>query len=214
MPMKRQHPSHDHVTDEHVMSGQLALDLTIPATAGTEVAGEKSRSRARLLSSAHTSVPGHSEVKKNFGLRTVEGPPIDYKFARNIARSAEHLVAFDILQRGLDVFVAAEGLPYDLVADIGGLRRIQVKSSQAIERPQGNYNYEVYIFKTRKADGIQRYRDTTDLMAFVAVDRKLIFYLKPRRLMGGQFRLKAVRMTEFYCRLSWQSATSDWMEVV
>jgi hypothetical protein len=189
---------------DHVLQSHKVNDLFDFAKSD---AGEKIASRARLVIPAHTTSLGIVEVEKNIGPETV-----DYKFFRNIARSAEHLVAFDLLQRGIDTFVAAEGLPYDLVANIGGgLRRVQVKSTQQADRPVSGYSYEVYRFKTRHRS-LQRYREDADLFAFVAIDRKLIFYQRTIRFVGTEFRLKASRFTEFHCRLSWRSSTHDWLE--
>jgi hypothetical protein len=135
----------------------------------------------------------------------------DYFRERNLARAAEHLVCFDILRRGMTAFISAEGLPYDVVGDIGGLRRIQVKSTRVTQRPSNGYDYSVYRFKHGKGSGsLQKYVGETDLLAFVAMDRRLIMYTRPENIPGFEFRIYPSEMTEERCELSWSEAIRGW----
>lgn len=142
-----------------------------------------------------------------------ERADLSHQHRRRLARSAEHLVCCDVLERGFDALIAAEGLPYDVVADIGGLRRIQVKSTLLRNRPVAvngkEYDYEVYRFKS-KVDLREKYVGSVDLMAFVALDPKLILYMRPEQLDGGEVRINPIRMGRDFCDLSWTDAIRGW----
>ena len=49
-----------------------------------------------------------------------------------VAKAGEFLTAFELTARGFDVSVAAEGLPYDLVAQIAG-RKMPLRQSEAVQ---------------------------------------------------------------------------------
>ena len=61
-----------------------------------------------------------------------------------VAKAGEFLAAFELTARGFDVSIAAEGLPYDLVAQIADrLLRVQVKTAM---QPVWD---ERYVFHTQ-----------------------------------------------------------------
>jgi hypothetical protein len=56
-----------------------------------------------------------------------------------LGRAAEHLVCADLLLDGWAAYPTAQGMPYDLVVDIGArLIRLQVKSTFYPKNPQPN----------------------------------------------------------------------------
>lgn len=97
-------------------------------------------------------------------------------------KAAEHLVVADLLLNGFQAYLSDQGLPYDVVLDVGGrLLKVQVKSTlkqravpqRALERPG-------YLFNHKRAGkgGVRQYiGNEFDLFAFVALDVRCIAYL-------------------------------------
>lgn len=107
--------------------------------------------------------------------------------ANTCGRAGEHLVCADILARGYECFIAEGRLPYDVVADIcGRMVRIQVKTTSGIKAcPQRKNHTPVYMWNARKFGKGSRhsYAETdADLVAYVALDRKLIAYRTSERI--------------------------------
>lgn len=104
-----------------------------------------------------------------------------------LGTAGEHLVCADLLCRGHRAFMSAAGLPYDVVADIGGkLVRIAVKStSKPKERPGragSKFRYRFMLFRAaRHSSGEysrQLYtRAECDVIAMVALDTKRVAYM-------------------------------------
>ena len=99
-----------------------------------------------------------------------------------IGKAAEHLVCADLIMSGYRAFLSDQGLPYDILVDIGGsLLRVQVKST----RKPKNHDPKTrstpgYFFHLRRAGkgGRRRYPENAfDLYALVALDRNAIAYL-------------------------------------
>lgn len=103
-------------------------------------------------------------------------------------RIGEHLVAADILIQGYDCFHAAQGMPYDLVADIGGrLIKVQVKTTlRARNIPQRKTPTPAYCFRIRHGKGAwHNYAPgEVDLFAMVCIEDRLIGYIAPSNLPG------------------------------
>lgn len=107
--------------------------------------------------------------------------------ANTCGRAGEHLVCADILSRGYECFIAEGRLPYDLVADINGkMVRIQVKTTGGIKPcPQRKNHTPVYMWNARKFGKGSRHSYTptdTDLVAYVALDRRVIAYRTSERI--------------------------------
>lgn len=133
----------------------------------------------------------------------------DYRIERNLARAAEYLVAFDISRRGFDCFPVGEGLRYDLIADIGGLRRIQVKMNRrATFRAPGSIS-QSYTFGNKH--DLQSYLADADLMAFVAMDRHQVIYIAPSSIRRASLHIPASIMTPEAGDVSWVDATRGWL---
>lgn len=98
-----------------------------------------------------------------------------------MGRAAEHLVCADLLLEGWSAYPTAQGMPYDLVVDVGQrLIRLQVKSTFYPKNPQPTSRANpAYFFQIRRAGrGAARlYRvNEFDGYALVALDRRLIAY--------------------------------------
>lgn len=92
--------------------------------------------------------------------------------------SAEYLVASDLTKQGYAVSTAAEGLPYDLLVDVGvKVLRVQVKSTKGLRASNPNKSTARYIFRISKIKGNQYTKNSFDIIAFVASDIGLVGYL-------------------------------------
>lgn len=109
-----------------------------------------------------------------------------YQRAIEIGAAGEHLVCADILLVGYRAYQAAQGLPYDVVADVGGqLIRIAVKATLAPRRrphrEASRICYQFSIGRSRRLNsGKTEQRAYTaadvDMIALVAPDVKKIAY--------------------------------------
>lgn len=129
---------------------------------------------------------------------------LDYRAERNLARAAEFLVAYDISRRGWDCYSVGESLRYDLIADIGGLRRVQVKMNRRARTMAVHGQQAGYLFGKGSGD-LRAYVGDVDLFAFVAMDRKLILYAAPATMVRAHFWISGSAMTASRCDLSWEA---------
>ena len=97
-------------------------------------------------------------------------------------KAAEHLVVADLLLNGFQAYLSDQGLPYDVVLNVGGrLRKVQVKSTikqRAV--PQRTLERPGYLFNHKRSGkgGLRRYiGNEFDLFAFVALDIRCIAYM-------------------------------------
>lgn len=103
-----------------------------------------------------------------------------------IGTAAEYLVCADLIMAGYRAFPAAQGLAYDVILDVDGrLIRVSVKSAgRAAERPSRENSRLCYQFgatrNKRNSQGKTSARPytaaDTDMMAFVALDIRLVAY--------------------------------------
>lgn len=98
-----------------------------------------------------------------------------------IGRAGEHLVMADLLLNGWVAYPTSQGVPYDVAVDIGDrVIRVQVKSTKMPKSSASlNRGTPLYVFNTRRAGkgGRRRYSaDDFDVLALVALDRRLIAY--------------------------------------
>jgi hypothetical protein len=117
--------------------------------------------------------------------------------------AAQHLAAFDILMKGHFCSVSAEQLPYDLIADINGLRRIQVKCRNfALYR--GPTSLEaMYDFHGLAPEG-------NDLFAFVAMPERMVMYRLASTVHASSVTIPQREMTEEAALRSWKMAIKGW----
>lgn len=106
--------------------------------------------------------------------------------AMDIGKAAEHLVCADLLLSGYQAFLSDQGLPYDLLVDVGGrLIRVQVKATQSARNAnmKGRAANMVYVFNVRTRGS--RYNPKRenlsekhcDLVALVATDIRTVAYM-------------------------------------
>lgn len=139
----------------------------------------------------------------------------------NLARAAEHLVAFDILQRNWACSIAAEGLRYDLIAEVGSPRRIQVKMSLRPNFRNPGVSKPYHKFgqthggrrpngKRRPGHRLSDYQNDIDLFAFVAFDKKCVLYALPHAIQTNSLKIAAADFTQERSSLSWSEALRFW----
>ena len=128
-------------------------------------------------------------------------------------RAAEYLVAADLCLAGYDCCLSAEGTRYDLIAEFSSrLIKIQVKSTRGVrsDKDGGLKTKTGYIFKPKTGvpGGFKSYRDSIDIMAFVALDLRLIIYQAAFRVPYSLI-LPAVHFTPERSAMSLESAIQD-----
>jgi hypothetical protein len=99
-----------------------------------------------------------------------------------LGKAAEHLVCADLILQGYRAFLSDQGLPYDVLVDVGErFVRIQVKATRGPKNPDPRTRASKgYFFHLRRAGkrGRRRYpADAFDIYALVAMDRRIIAYL-------------------------------------
>ena len=102
-----------------------------------------------------------------------------------IGRAGEYLVLADLLLNGWVAYPTSQGVPYDVVVDIGErIIRVQVKSTLTSKSGASmKRGSPLYLFNIRRAGkgGKRRYgKDDFDVFALVALDRRLIGYYPMR----------------------------------
>lgn len=142
------------------------------------------------------------------GPEEAEASVSDYRVERNLARAAEYFVAYDICRRGFDCFTVGEGLRYDLIADVGGVRRIQVKSNRrAVHRGAGSIS-KSYTFGSKQ--DLREYVGDADLLAFVGMDCLTVLYAVPNQIRRANLHVGASMMTAEASDLSWAEVARTW----
>jgi hypothetical protein len=96
-------------------------------------------------------------------------------------KAAEHLVCCDLLLKGYNAFLSDQGLPYDIIVDLGSrILRVQVKGTRQPKNPMpGHRLSDGYFFNVRRAGkrGTRIYGDNEfDMYALVALDIHAIAY--------------------------------------
>ena len=143
-------------------------------------------------------------------------------------RAGEYLVLADLLLSGWVAYPTSQGVPYDVVVDIGKrIIRIQVKSTLLPKSPEAlRRGTPLYMFHTRRTGkaGTRRYgADDFDMLALVGLDRRLVAYFPFResrndcigiRVPGicygkGGVRYRQFDEASFDRALSWVLADSE-----
>jgi hypothetical protein len=95
-----------------------------------------------------------------------------------LAKAGEYLAAFELMVRGISVTVAAEGLPYDLLADHdGGIARVQVKTASS-PRDRGQYCFDLKCGSHKANKRSTQYGpENIDLFAVVALDIRRVAFV-------------------------------------
>lgn len=107
--------------------------------------------------------------------------------ALDLGKAAEHLVCADLMLAGYRVFLSDQGLPYDLLVDLGGrFIRVQVKSTCRPKNAnaQGRSPNMVYVFNVRRrgknSKGERLSSKHCDVVALVALDTRTVAYMPIR----------------------------------
>lgn len=108
-------------------------------------------------------------------------------------KAAEHLVCYDLLCMGHDAFLADQGLPYDVLLDLGQrVIRVQVKSTQSPIKVRESVCYNFSASYSGKRGKKYTSMSDFDMLALVALDCRKIAYLLPTECEGTtRGRLKA-----------------------
>lgn len=150
-----------------------------------------------------------------------EEPNDGYRLIHNLARAAEHFVAANILERNWSCSIAAEGLRYDLIAEVGLPRRVQVKMAlrpRFRNSERGNIYYHFgqgfgglrHNGKRRIGDNLSAYKGAIDLFAFVAMDRRSILYVSPTSIPTKTVKIEASEFSKERENFSWAEALRAW----
>ncbi|HYF40895.1 MAG TPA: group I intron-associated PD-(D/E)XK endonuclease [Ramlibacter sp.] len=107
--------------------------------------------------------------------------------AIEIGTAGEHIVCADLILAGYRASIAAQGLPYDVIADINGwVLRIAVKSTlRATKRPEregARICYQFCATRTKRDSkgktSARRYTPAdADIVAFVGLDKRCVAYV-------------------------------------
>lgn len=125
------------------------------------------------------SDPFHNIPKGHFGAILA-----DPSRALDLGKAAEHLVCADLMLAGHRVFLSDQGLPYDLLVDLGDrFVRVQVKSTCRPKNAnaKGRAANIVYVFHARRrgknGKGVRLSVSHCDVIALVALDTRVIAYM-------------------------------------
>lgn len=99
-----------------------------------------------------------------------------------IGKAGEYLVCADLILNGYVAYPSEQGLPYDVVLDIGDrLLKVQVKTTRTHKQtPQRVNNSNTYAFNVKRRGKLNREVHTTtscDLFALVALDQRIVGYI-------------------------------------
>jgi hypothetical protein len=106
-------------------------------------------------------------------------------------KAAEHFVCCDLILQGYSAFLADQGLPYDVLVDMGSsIARVQVKGTLSTKTYGKAVN--VYRFGTRRSKGARKIMDTSiaDCFAFVALDILSVAYWPMQKMLSSQGGVK------------------------
>lgn len=102
----------------------------------------------------------------------------------SIGKAAEHFVCADLMLAGYRVFLSDQGLPYDLLVDLGSrFIRVQVKATLKPKNAnaKGRAPNTVYVFHVRRrgkhSKGERLSDKHCDVVALVALDTRVVAYM-------------------------------------
>lgn len=99
-----------------------------------------------------------------------------------IGKAGEYLVCADLILKGHIAYPSEQGLPYDVVLDVGSrLFKVQVKTTRTHKyAPQRVNNINTYAFNVKRRGKLNRgvhTESSCDLFALVALDEKIVGYI-------------------------------------
>ncbi len=118
-----------------------------------------------------------------------------------IGKAGEYLVCVDLIKRGYVAYPSEQGLPYDVVLDMGGeLIKVQVKTTRTHKQtPQRVSNSNTYAFNIKRCGKKNKSNHTSEschIFALVALDESTIGYMKNEDIKQTMFfRVESMRGT-------------------
>lgn len=101
--------------------------------------------------------------------------------ALEVGKAAEHLVCADLILAGYRAFLSDQGLPYDILVDLGNrLIKVQVKATYEPKKVEGINWTKKYTWNVRRAGkgGTRKIAgDEFHILALVALDIRKIAYI-------------------------------------
>ena len=115
-----------------------------------------------------------------------------------IGKAGEHLVCFDLIRQGYNAFLSDQGLPYDVIVDVGGFpKRIQVKTTQktiSYEKAIGVYRFGLCRGRGNRGR-FALANGSVDGFAFVALDIMKIAYLTVDEVTSTNASIRHIKQT-------------------
>lgn len=114
-------------------------------------------------------------------------------------KAGEYLVCAELILRGHTAFLSEQGLPFDVVADVGGrLLRVQVKTTRGTRPvPQRVTHTPAYLFHIKRcgSGGAKNYKTgDVDIFALVALDTRDMGFVSASRVRQTMvFRASSMR---------------------
>jgi len=118
-----------------------------------------------------------------------------------IGKAGEYLVCADLIMKGYVAYPSEQGLPYDVVLDMGGeLIKVQVKTTRTYkQKPQRVSNNMTYAFNVKRCGKKNKGSHTNEschIFALVALDSGVIGYMKNKDVKQTMFfRVESLRGT-------------------
>lgn len=118
-------------------------------------------------------------------------------------KAGEYLVCADMILAGYTAFPSEQGLPFDIVSEVGGrLIKVQVKTTKAVRTlkdPNRAIQRSGYLFQIKRMGhgGKKTYAPgAVDMFALVALDSREIGYILPKEIKQTMiFRASSLRGT-------------------
>lgn len=99
-----------------------------------------------------------------------------------LGKAGEYLVCFDLIKQGYIAYPSEQGLPYDVILDVGNnLYKIQVKTTrEPYKIPQRKNITKKYLFHVNRCGKKAKFgysQNDVDIFALVGIDKMIIGYL-------------------------------------
>ena len=111
-----------------------------------------------------------------------------------LGKAGEYFVCFDLIKRGYTAYTSEQGLPYDIVLDVGNnLYKVQVKTTrEPYKVPQRKNTTKKYLFHVNRCgkNTKKEYtRNDVDIFALVGIDKMIVGYLPSDKVKKTMFFL-------------------------
>jgi len=136
-----------------------------------------------------------------------------------VGKAGEHFVCYDLITKGFNAFLADQGLPYDIIVEVGGaLKKMQVKTCSKATKYDKSPSVRYRFFLLSGKGGRRRVeKDMVDYFAFVALDIKVVAYFPKEDLIAKDDKtLKKVielRSSSVKNNYKWNSRQLKWKHI-